>query len=147
MCSSDLETHSVTTNQFGLFTASIGTGVVVAGNFSTIDWSLNSKYLQVEIDLGAGFADMGTSQLLSVPYALFAAAGNQGPQGIQGIQGIQGPPGNDGAQGIQGIQGPPGSANINGTVNYVVKFTSATAGGNSQIFDNGSFVEIGRAHV
>lgn len=128
------ETHNITTNQFGLFTASIGSGSVVSGNFSTIDWSLNAKYLQVEIDLGSGFVDMGTSQLLSVPYALFAASGNQGPQGIQG------PPGNDGAQ---GIQGPPGSANINGTTNFVVKFTSATDGGNSQIFDNGSFVGIG----
>ncbi len=128
------ETQSITTNQFGLFTASIGNGTVVTGNFSTIDWSLNAKYLQVELDLGAGYADMGTSQLLSVPYALFAASGNQGPQGIQG------PPGNDGAQ---GIQGPPGSANITGTTNYVVKFTSATVGGNSQIFDNGSFVGIG----
>ncbi len=140
------ETQSVATNQFGLFTASIGNGTVVIGNFSTIDWSLNSKYLQVELDLGAGYADMGTSQLLSVPYALFAASGNQGLQGIQGIQGIQGPPGNDGAQGqqgIQGIQGPPGSANIIGTTNYVIKFTSVTDGGNSQIYDNGSFVGIG----
>ncbi|CAN5468025.1 hypothetical protein BH11BAC1_BH11BAC1_30220 [soil metagenome] len=140
------ETQSITTNQFGLFTANIGNGTVISGTFSTIDWSLNSKYLQVEIDLGGGFVDMGTSQLLSVPYALFAASGNQGPQGIQGIPG---PPGNDGAQGIQGVQGiqgtqgPAGSANINGTINYVIKFTSATDGGNSQIFDNGIFVGIG----
>src|SRR5690348_12202644 len=33
------ETHAATTNQFGLFTAKIGMGSVVTGNFSNIDWS------------------------------------------------------------------------------------------------------------
>src|SRR5690242_20685519 len=65
------ETHSITTNMFGLFTAAVGEGVVAQGNFSSIDWSLNTKYLQVEVDFGGGYIDMGASQLLSVPYALF----------------------------------------------------------------------------
>ena len=48
------ETHSVTTNQFGLFTASVGSGTPVSGTFASIDWSTGSKFLQVELDLGSG---------------------------------------------------------------------------------------------
>jgi hypothetical protein len=88
------------------------------------------------------------------------ATGAQGPQGIQGPtgatgaqgpQGIQGPTGATGAQGPQGIQGPtgatgaqgpPGSANISGTTNRLIKFTSATTGGDSQIFDDGTNVGV-----
>ena len=66
------ETQSVTTNQFGLFTSSIGIGTAVSGNFSSISWGNGNKYLQVELNLGSGYIDMGTSQLLSVPYALMA---------------------------------------------------------------------------
>lgn len=143
------ETQTVTTNQFGLFTASIGTGTILSGTFSGIAWATNDKFLQVEIDLGAGYINMGTSQLLSVPYALYAASGNQGPVGPQGPQGVQGPAGATGATGPQGPTGatgpagPAGSANISGTTNNVIKFTAATTGGNSQITDNGSVVTVG----
>ncbi|MBC7913196.1 MAG: hypothetical protein H7Y07_03645, partial [Pyrinomonadaceae bacterium] len=70
------ETRQRTTNKFGLFTAIIGgTGASSqTGNMSTINWSTGNKYLQVEIDPQGGnnFVDMGTSQLQSVPYAIFA---------------------------------------------------------------------------
>lgn len=69
------ETQFLTTNQFGLFTALIGGGTVVSPTpFSAISWSGNDKYLQVELDPSGGstFIDMGTAQLVSVPYALFA---------------------------------------------------------------------------
>ncbi len=70
------ETHSVTTNQFGLFTIAIGTGLIQSGVFSTINWALGSKYMKVEMDAtgGSAYIDMGTSQLLSVPYALVAGS-------------------------------------------------------------------------
>jgi hypothetical protein len=68
------ETHSPTTNEFGLFSINIGTGTNVTGDFSTIDWGTNDKFLKVEADFlgGTNFVEMGTSQLLSVPYALYA---------------------------------------------------------------------------
>jgi hypothetical protein len=68
------ETDTATTNQFGLFTTSIGAGVPVTGTFSAINWISGPKFLQVEIDISGGtsYIDMGTSQLLSVPYALAA---------------------------------------------------------------------------
>jgi len=107
------ETHSVTTNEFGLFTLKIGDVTATPGSgsaatFSDVDWSTGAHYLGVEIDLGSGFVTMGTSELLSVPFALFAEAGNEGPQGAQGPQGIQGPQGDTGPNGAQGDQGPIG---------------------------------------
>lgn len=68
------ETFIATTNQFGLFTVNIGTGTLVSGAFTTINWALGSKWLQIEIDIDGGinFNLMGASQLLSVPYALYA---------------------------------------------------------------------------
>ncbi|MDI3282668.1 hypothetical protein [Polyangium sp. 15x6] len=77
------------------------------------------------------------------PIGATGAMGPQGPQGIQGPQGPIGPTGAQGPQGIQGPQGPAGSANINGTTNFIIKFTSATTGGNSQLFDNGTNVGLG----
>ena len=68
------ETHSVSTNQFGLVTLPIGGGTLFSGNFSNIDWGANTHFLQVEIDVtgGSNYAMMGTTQLLAVPYALHA---------------------------------------------------------------------------
>jgi len=69
------ETFAPTTNDFGLFTLAIGTGTVVSGNFSTINWSDYQYWLQVEMDMTGGttYANMGASKLLSVPYAMYAA--------------------------------------------------------------------------
>lgn len=69
-----VETDTATTNQFGLFTAVIGSGTVVSGSFNTINWGSGDKFLQVEYDPNGGntYADLGTTQLMSVPYALYA---------------------------------------------------------------------------
>ena len=67
------ETHSVTTNQFGLATLQIGNGNIVSGSFLSINWGDGiEKYLQTEIDVNGGnnYSQMGTSQLLSVPFSL-----------------------------------------------------------------------------
>lgn len=69
-----VETHSVNTNINGLLTLEIGTGSVVSGNFTTIDWSSNSYFVKSETDPSGGtdYTISGTSQLSSVPYALYA---------------------------------------------------------------------------
>ncbi len=66
------ESHSVSTNQFGLFTLEVGWGTVISGVFTNIDWGSDTHYLKIEMDEtgGANYQLMGTSQLLSVPYAL-----------------------------------------------------------------------------
>ena len=67
------ETHVDSTNQFGLVTLEIGTGTTT-DDFSGIDWSNNEYFIQIEMDASGGtsYTLMGTSQLLSVPYALHA---------------------------------------------------------------------------
>jgi hypothetical protein len=75
------ETHSgVSTNQFGLFTVEVGNGTPVSGTFGSINWATGAKFLKVEMDPnnGTSFLDMGTTQLLSVPYALYAAQSGSG---------------------------------------------------------------------
>ena len=103
--------HAVT-NQFGLINLSIG----AVGGLAAVNWGNGPKFLQVELDPtgGSNYTDMGTTQLLSVPYALFAAnstsniPGATGPTGAQGIGGPQGPAGVTGANGLQGATGPTG---------------------------------------
>ncbi len=64
------ETHALTTNSLGLFNTVFGNGTPEQSAFDSINWAATTKFLQVEIDLGEGYVDMGTTQLLSVPYAL-----------------------------------------------------------------------------
>ncbi|MCB0738274.1 MAG: hypothetical protein KDC92_12225, partial [Bacteroidetes bacterium] len=73
------ETHSVTSNEFGLLNLTIGAGSVVTGQFSAIDWSDGTKYVKVELDASGGtsYQLMGTTQLLSVPFALHANSTDQ----------------------------------------------------------------------
>src|SRR5690554_874638 len=66
------ETQFLTTDQYGRVNCAVDGGTVISGDFSTIDWGNGGKYLQVEIDNGSGFEDLGASQLLSVPYAIQA---------------------------------------------------------------------------
>ncbi|MFN8323261.1 MAG: hypothetical protein U0T74_11440 [Chitinophagales bacterium] len=68
------ESDSVITTPQGIFTVVIGGGGIVSGSFSNIKWGQKTHYLQVEADITGGFnfTDMGTSQLVSVPYAMYA---------------------------------------------------------------------------
>jgi hypothetical protein len=63
------ETHALTTNAIGLFNTYFGSGTAITSAFDSIVWSNTTKFLQVEIDLGNGYVEMGTQQLMSVPYA------------------------------------------------------------------------------
>ena len=68
------ETFAPETNALGLFSLQIGTGQVVTGQFGDIDWANGPYYIKVAMDItgGSNYADMGVSQLASVPYALHA---------------------------------------------------------------------------
>ncbi len=143
-----METQQKTTNQFGLFSAEVGRGTVILGTFNTIGWGFGNKYLKVELDPqgGGNFTAMGTTEMLSVPYALYAVTSSNGPQGLQGVTGPTGDTGAIGPTGPTGATGPAGNATANGTLNYVAKFTpDSTSLGNSQIFDDGSNVGVGTA--
>jgi uncharacterized protein (TIGR02145 family) len=70
------ETHNPTTSALGLFSVNVGMGTVVSGTFSGINWGKNAKFLQVELNTTGGttYTDLGTTQMMSVPYALQANA-------------------------------------------------------------------------
>ena len=92
------ETHSTTTNGFGLFDLPVGGGTIVSGNFSTIDWSTNNYWLRISIDPSGGgtYQLVGSTQLRAVPFAMYAASGNEGRAGEQGLQGVTGATGPQG---------------------------------------------------
>ncbi len=105
------ETRQSTTNQLGLFTAAIGGpgAVSTTGNFAIIDWSTGKKFIKVEADPlgGNNFSVLGNTEMLSVPYALYAVNGKIGPVGPSNILNI--------GTVTTGIPGSPASASITGT--------------------------------
>ncbi len=68
------ETHNTNTNGFGLFSLFIGGGTPVAGSFASINWSTGIYFVETLIDPAGGtsYSSVGTQQLMSVPYALYA---------------------------------------------------------------------------
>ena len=69
------ETQSPTTNANGLVSLQIGSGIVVSGTFTAINWATGPYFIKTETDPtgGSAYSIMGTSELTSVPYALFSA--------------------------------------------------------------------------
>ncbi len=111
------ETHTVTTNQFGLFDMVIGQGTFVTGPYnslSAIPWGSSNYFVKIEANPGTGYIDMGTMQLWSVPYALYSGSstnpGPTGPAGANGVTGANGATGPAGADGATGPTGPGGGA-------------------------------------
>ena len=93
------ETQSITTNNNGLATLEIGNGSVLEGTFGDIDWSQGPYFIKTETDPtgGTNYSITGTSELMSVPYALFALNSTPGPQGEPGLTGATGSVANVGA--------------------------------------------------
>jgi hypothetical protein len=116
------ETQTATTNINGLVSLEIGTGAS-SNDFSAIDWSAGPYFIKTATDAngGSNYSIIGTSQLMSVPYALYAKTSGSSTPGLQGEPGIQGD------QGEPGIQGPPGADGATGS--YVDLTTDQTIGG------------------
>jgi surface protein len=76
------EDHTLLTDDLGQVSLVIGQGTPTTGVFSEIDWSIGNYYLAIELDTGNGFEPMGTSQLLSVPYAMYSNSSGTLPQGM-----------------------------------------------------------------
>lgn len=147
-----IETQSTQTNNFGLANLLVGSGVADLGNLATLDWMSGPYFLRIELaDNDGNYLLVGSSPLMSVPYALHAKtseqAGPQGPPGEQGLQGENGMSayevwlslGNEGTvaeflnslkgeSGAQGAQGPAGQDGVG-------IFTTITN-------DNGSFTLV-----
>ncbi|WP_040280940.1 hypothetical protein [Psychroserpens damuponensis] len=69
------ETHTPTTDENGLIIVNLGKGALVSGsaNFDTIEWDTDNHFLEVLINIGNGFTNMGITEFMTVPYALSAA--------------------------------------------------------------------------
>lgn len=115
------ETHAgVTTNQFGLFGINMGS----VTPFPTNLFGSGAEFLEVSVDFGSGLTSMGTSQFLSVPYALYAETTAPGNNGIDcwdlNQNGINDPAedinadGNWNALDCQGATGPSGATGPTG---------------------------------
>lgn len=147
------EVRLLTTNQLGLFTAAIGgSGATnVTGNFATVNWSTGKKFIKVEVDPlgGTNFIALGNTEMLSVPYALYAVNGKIGPAGPPNVLNV--------GTVVTGATGMPASATITGsspaqTINLVlptgangkislVKTTTETVGVNCAV--GGTKIEAG----
>jgi len=157
-----VETHSPSTNINGLVSIEIGSGTVVSGTFNSIDWGNGPYFIKTETDPtgGTSYTITGTSQLLSVPYALRAniadsvvgGVGTTGPQGPIGLTGATGPQGAtgpagtngtngiDGAVGATGPQGPIGLTGATGPQGATGLLSNGAAAGNTPYWDGSQWV-------
>ena len=153
-----IEEHNSITSQIGLVNLAIGEGTVSLGNFDSINWGTNAHFIQIEVDIAGGtnYVIMGTTQLRSVPYALFAEnSNNPGPQGPQGNTGSTGANGLsayevwiangntgtqqdflDSLQGATGLQGNTGSTGANGLSAYEVWIANGNTGTQQDFLDS-----------
>ena len=139
------ETFTPTTNGYGLVNLEIGSGTLVSGDFTTIDWANGPFFMETAVDVtgGTSYAVMGTSQLMSVPYALYAktsgnGAGPQGPAGNDGIDGVDGAigaTGPAGADGTNGTNGTDGATGLDGQGGVTTAGTNVTITGTGTVGD------------
>jgi hypothetical protein len=118
-----IETQRPSTNANGLVSLEIGTGTVISGTFAAINWAAGPYFIKTETDPTGGtvYTIAGTNELLSVPYALYAANGGTpgptgatGPPGPTGLTGPTGATGPAGPTGLTGATGPPGPSGLTG---------------------------------
>jgi hypothetical protein len=138
------ETHSVSTNENGLVTLSIGSGTVISGTFSSINWASGIYFIKTETDPtgGTNYSISGTSQLLSVPFAFYAK--NSGGDGFwkTGANGIYHNTGNVGI----GTNNPSSALHVSGE--ELIDNNGKIFLGNNRIFfeDEGSISSFDDYH-
>jgi len=70
--------HSLNVSQGGIFNVFVGSGIEVGADIHALDWGNKKYYLQVELAAdGINYSDMGTTQFVSVPYALHSSTAKE----------------------------------------------------------------------
>lgn len=118
------ETQIITTNEFGLYTLQIGNGIPTVGDMKLVKWETGNQYIHVRIDPSGGnqFVEAGTTQLLSVPYALYADKAGVARESLNGST----------------------QKNTRATNNYIEKTSGAgVANSTSLLYDNGTSIGLG----
>ena len=129
------ETHYVPTDDLGQVTLVIGQGTATTGVFSSIDWSLGSYYLGIELNTGSGYVAMGSTQLLSVPYALYAENSGNAPPTTPNLQSVLTENNSAGQQQIKDLLEPTDGADA-ATKAYVDALSSSQGLMNFNEWDN-----------
>lgn len=85
------EVHNLATNNLGLFNLKIGKGISQSSPFNEITWGTDSHYIQIELDENGdeNYHLVGTSELVSVPYALYAGNGSKWHENELGISSVK----------------------------------------------------------
>ncbi|HKK62146.1 MAG TPA: hypothetical protein VJ951_06285, partial [Bacteroidales bacterium] len=80
------EEHQSTTSEFGQIQIEVGGGTLISGSFVDIPWGAAQLLLNVDMSMDEGntFTNLGQSPLLGVPYAFYSASGEPGPEGPAG---------------------------------------------------------------
>jgi len=130
------EIHYVPTDDLGQVNLVIGQATTgTTGTFSELDWSLGSYYLGIELDTGSGYVAMGTTQLLSVPYALYAEnSGNSTPT-TPNLETVLAENNSANSQQIKDLQDPIDAQDAVTKAYIDAQITEAVAGLQSQVDD------------
>jgi hypothetical protein len=81
-----METHTVISNPYGVFSLQVGGGTVELGSMSSVPWGTGNVWMKIEMDPagGSNYTSMGSTQLLSVPYAMYSGTALNGGSGGSG---------------------------------------------------------------
>lgn len=84
------ETHNVTSNALGILNLEIGKGSAILGDIGSIQWGVGDYFIRIEMDEngGSSYSLVGTSQLVSVPYAFYAEEAGNGSQWQDSVNNI-----------------------------------------------------------
>ena len=127
------ETHTLATNDFGLVSLQIGGGTPVSGTMAAINWGSDEFHLETELDPsgGSSYSSMGTSQLLSVPYAL--SSGKASDMELNDLTNAQGNPSNGEVLKWNGTTWEPAADNTGPTGTTYTGGTGVTISGTNVI--------------
>ena len=118
------ENQTANTDDLGHINLVVGQGTATTGTFSSINWGTGNYYLGIELNTGSGYVAMGTTQLLSVPYALYANSSGNAPTSIPNLAAVLAV--NNGANNLKiSNLADPAAAQDAATKNYVDNAASA----------------------
>ena len=129
------EIHYVPTDDLGQVNLVIGQGTATTGAFSELDWSLGSYYLGIELDTGNSYVAMGTTQLLSVPYALYAENSGNATSAIPNLEAVLAENNSANNQQIKDLQDPTDAQDAVTKAYIDAQIAEAVAGLQNQIDD------------
>ena len=132
------ETFNPTTNAYGMVSLQIGTGSVVSGTFSSIDWGNNSYYVETAADVsgGSNYSVISATQFMSVPYALYAKSAGSSPADNDWTESGNNIFRSSGNVGI-GTTNPSSKLDVNGTGSFTGDLIS---GGDITTGNNGKLI-------